>query len=131
MEAIKDELERGASGERWDSLFVRNPLPMAIYDTRTYRVLDVNDAEADRYGSSRDHFRHLTMKNLVPMEDVPKFLELTRELPHFDRTGPWRQVLRDGTIIQVLITSHLVSFAGQAARIVIAENLADPDVEIE
>lgn len=131
MEAIKDELERGANGGRWDSLFVNNGLPMAIYDTQTYQLLDVNEVEAKRYGSSRDDFLRLTLKDLVPKEDVPKFLELTHELPHFDRTGPWRELLRDGTIIQVLISSHLVSFAGRAARIVIAENLMDPDIDID
>jgi hypothetical protein len=96
MEAINEELQLGARGERWASLFVRSPLPMAIYDTKTYGLLDVNDAEAVLYGTSRENFQRLTLVDLVPKEDVPKFLELTRELPEFDRTGPWRHQLHDG-----------------------------------
>jgi hypothetical protein len=34
-------------------------------------------------------------------------------------------------VIQVLITSHLVSFGGRAARLVIAEDLSDPNVDID
>lgn len=131
MEAIAEESPRGATGERWPSLFIGNPLPMAIYDLGTGRILDVNDAETERYGSSRQEFLRLNLQDLVPQEDVPKFLELTRELPHFDRTGPWRQLLHDGTIIQVLITSHLVDYAGHPARLVIAEHLTDSDLDVE
>jgi hypothetical protein len=40
--------------------------------------------------------------------------------------------LKDGAIIQVLITSHSVKFGERAARLVMAESLTDnPDVEID
>ena len=66
MEAINAELQMGATDERWDSLFVRSPLPMAIYDAQTYRLLDVNDAEAVLSGTSRKNFVRLTI--LVPAQ---------------------------------------------------------------
>jgi hypothetical protein len=59
-----------------------------------------------------------------PGEDVPKFLELTRQLPEFDQTGPWRHRTRDGTVFQVLITSHAIRFGPYNARLVIVK---DPD----
>ena len=133
MKTIKRELaqrvwnERGApvAPPRYHSLFVLNPQPMWIYDVRTLRILDVNDAALERYGYARDEFLRLTIKDIRPKEDVPKFLELIPDLPQSDRSGPWRHVLRDGTVIQVLITSHSVTFADDEARLVMAENLAD------
>ena len=140
MREIKHELGRavwhaepGSVPEtRFHSLFLRNPEPMWIYDVKTLRVLDVNQAAVERYGYSRDEFLGLTIEDLRPDEDIPKFREMTRDLPSFDRTGPWRHRLRNGEVIQVLITSHTVTYAGQAARLVLAENLKDdPGLDLD
>lgn len=99
--------------------------------TCTLQLLDVNEAALQRYGYTGDQFLSLTIKDLRPAEDVPKFLELTHDLPHSDRTGPWRHRLKDGTVIQVLISSHSVKYADREARLVMAENLSEsPDVDI-
>ena len=116
---------------RFHTLFVRNPQPMWIYDVKTLRVLDVNQAALDRYGYTREQFLELTIKDLRPAEDVPKFLELIVDLPYSDRTGPWRHRLSDGTVIHVLITSHSVRYGETDARLVLAENMADePDLDL-
>ena len=140
MKEVKQELLRHVWGEtservesgRYRALFESNPVPMWIYDVETLEILDVNDAAVDRYGYSRDEFLCLTVKDIRPPEDIAKFMELTTSLPYSDRTGPWRHVLRDGTTIQVLITSHSVAFGNHTARLVMAENLSDvsdPDLD--
>lgn len=140
MKAIKAALKqhlwtetsaRPAFG-RYLSLFTLNPEPMWVYDVHTLRVLDVNEAATQRYGYSRPEFLALTIRDLRPQEDVPKFLELLPSTPPSDRTGPWRHRLKDGTVIQVLITSHAVKFGKRDARLVMAESLTDnPDLEID
>lgn len=97
---------------------------MWIYDVKTLQILDANDAAIGRYGYSRGEFMRLSLRDIRPAEDVPKFLELTHELPHFDRSGPWRHRKKDGTVVQVLITSHAMRYALHDARLVIVE---DPD----
>ena len=139
MRAIKHELSlnlwanpgvRPTYG-RYLSLFHLNPEAMWVYDTRTLEILDVNEAAIQRYGYSKREFLGLTLKDLRPSEDVPKFLELIPDTPNSDRTGPWRHVLKDGTVIQVLITSHSVKYGDRDARLVMAENLtAEPDVDL-
>jgi len=140
MLTIKRQLARRVWAEKlgpveegaFRTLFLVNPQPMWVYDVRTLQILDVNEAALARYGYSRDEFLELTIKDIRPKEDVPKFLELTRELPYSDRTGPWRHVLHDGSVIQVLITSHSVKLGDIDARLVMAENMADdPDLELE
>jgi PAS domain S-box-containing protein len=105
---------------------------MWVYDVETLQILDVNEAATQRYGYSRSEFLALTIRELRPREDVPKLLELLPDTPNFDSSGPWRHVLKDGTIIQVLITSHSVKFGERDARLVMAESLTqNPDVDIE
>jgi PAS domain S-box-containing protein len=140
MKAIKVELKQQLWTEprarptygRFLSLFILNPEPMWVYDVETLQILDVNEAATQRYGYSRPEFLALTTKDLRPQEDVPKFLELLPDTPNFDRSGPWRHKLKDGTVIQVLITSHSVKFGDRNSRLVMAETLSDnSDIEID
>ncbi len=140
MKAIKGELKQRLWAEtrarptfgRYLSLFILNPEPMWVYDFETLKILDVNEAATRRYGYSNSEFLLLTIKDIRPQEDVPKFLELLPDTPNSDRTGPWRHRLKDGTIIQVLITSHTVKFGDRNARLVMAESLThNPDLEID
>jgi PAS domain S-box-containing protein len=133
MASIKHELadrllsENAArlSERNYRVLFDGHPHPMWVYDVDTLDFLEVNDAAVDEYGYSRDEFLAMTIKQIRPPEDIPKFLELTAGLPAFDRSGPWRHVLKDGSVVQVLITSHNLTFADRKARFVMAENLTD------
>jgi PAS domain S-box-containing protein len=140
MKAIKVALNQQLWAEkisrptfgRYLSLFMLNPEPMWVYDFQTLQILDANDAAMRRYGYSRPEFLALTIKDLRPEEDVPKFLELIPSTPNSDRTGPWRHRLKDGTIIQVLITSHAVKFGERDARLVMAESLTNnPNLEFD
>src|SRR5487761_343533 len=92
MKAIKVELKQQLWTEprsrptygRYLSLFILNPEPMWVYDFETLQILDVNEAATQRYGYSRPEFLALTIKDLRPPEDVPKFLELLPDTPDFD-----------------------------------------------
>ena len=140
MKAIKVALNQQLWAEKLSrptfsgylSLFTLNPEPMWVYDFQTLQILDANEAAMRRYGYSRPEFLALTIKDLRPEEDVAKFLELIPSTPNSDRTGPWRHRLKDGSIIQVLITSHTVKFGERDARLVMAESLTDnPNLEID
>ncbi len=140
LKAIKAELKQRLWTDsharptfgRYLTLFTLNPEPMWVYDVETLQILDVNEAAIKRYGYSGHEFLALTIKDLRPQEDVPKFLELLPDTPNSDRTGPWRHKFKDGSIIQVLITSHTVKFGDRHARLVMAESLSDnPDLEID
>jgi PAS domain S-box-containing protein len=126
MEAIATVLVAGAPRQEdgYLQLFAKNSLAMWVYDVDTQQILDANDAAQERYGYSHSEFTCLSLSDMRPAEDVPKFRALTRDLPHFDRTGPWRHRTRDGTVLQVLITSHAMRFGPFNARLVIVE---DPD----
>ena len=112
-----------ASERNYRSLFESHPQPMWLYDIHTFQFLRVNDAAVERYGYSREEFLAMTIKDIRPPAEVPKFLELAGRPPAFDKSGPWTHLLKDGTTQQVLITSHAISFGEKEARFVLAEDL--------
>src|ERR1700704_6929333 len=114
------------SERNYRTLFEGHPQPMWLYDVDTLAFLNVNDAAVAEYGYSRDEFLAMTIKDIRPPEDVSKFMELySGKSPSFDRTGPWRHLLKDGSTVQVLITSHDIKFGEHNARFVLAENLTE------
>jgi PAS domain S-box-containing protein len=113
---LKGELAAQVSERNYRTLFAGHPQPMWLYDTETMRFLEVNDAAIDAYGYTRDEFMNMSVTDVRPAEDVAKFRELIADTPAYDRSGPWRHLCKDGTVLQVLVTSHSLTFDGRPAR---------------
>ena len=115
--------------EQYRLMFTAHPLPMFVYDLETLRILTVNDAAAAHYGYSRDEFTTLTVRDIRPAEDLPKFLAAVDEVragrdhTPLSRAKVWRHRRRDGSIIHVEITSHVIAFEGRKAELVLAHDV--------
>ena len=126
VERLSSEQDAIVSERNYRMLFEGHPQPMWLYDVDTFAFLEVNDSASARYGYSRDEFLAMTIADIRPPQDMPKFLELQAQpLASSDRTGPWRHLLKDGSTIQVLVTSHAVTFGEHHARFVLAEDLTE------
>lgn len=112
------------SEARYRLLFESNPLPMWVYDIETLGFLAVNDAAFRHYGYSAKEFSSMTIKDIRPPEDVPSLLEKVSKLDaHIDWAGVWKHCKKDGTVIDVEITSHDIIFAERRARLVLANDV--------
>ncbi len=116
----------GTSDELHRLMFEGNPLPMMVYDLDTLAILAVNDAAVALYGYSHHEFLSMTIKDIRPPEDVPALLDLVTSLRSgFSQSGRWRHRTKDGTIIDMAITSHAVTFRGRPARFVLANDITE------
>lgn len=107
--------------ERHRRLFDNNPQPTWVYDRDTLRFLAVNRAAVKKYGYSSDEFLAMTIKDIRPRDDVPQLLKDIGAVRDGDeKIGIWRHRKKDGTDIDVEITSYAMSFAGRAAEVVVA-----------
>jgi PAS domain S-box-containing protein len=126
VERLNSEQAAVVSERNYRTLFEGHPQPMWLYDVDTLAFLEVNDSACDRYGYTRDEFMAMTICDIQQPQDIPKFLELqAMPMPASDRTGPWRHLMKDGSTMQVLITSHPVIFGDHHARFVLAEDLTE------
>ncbi|MBI3194384.1 MAG: PAS domain S-box protein, partial [Ignavibacteriae bacterium] len=115
------------SEKRYRHLFELNPLPGWVYDADTLIFLAVNDAAINYYGYSRDEFLAMTLKDIRPKEDIPKLLESTKQktTPTYQHSGPWRHKKKDGSIIDVEVSSHTLTFMGRASRLVLVKDITE------
>jgi PAS domain S-box-containing protein len=99
---------------------------MWVYDLETLQFLAVNKAAIMHYGYSRQEFLAMTIKDIRPAEDVPALLDNIEHVARgFDRAGTWRHQKKDGSLIDVEITSHLIQFSDRPAEIVLANDVTE------
>lgn len=129
---VRDITDRRRAEERlreseaqYRLLFKSNPHPMWVYDLETLRFLAVNGAAVEQYGYSESDFLGMTIAEIRPDADRDRLL--ADVVAHADdllqHAGSWRHRRKDGTIIEVEITSHKIQFDDRRARLVLASDV--------
>src|ERR1043165_653712 len=68
----------------------------------------------------------MTVKDIRPPEDIPALMEnVSNVLGGLDEAGTWRHLKKDGSRIDVEITSHELTFAGRRAELVLANDVTE------
>ncbi|HEY9667472.1 MAG TPA: PAS domain S-box protein, partial [Coleofasciculaceae cyanobacterium] len=112
------------SEERYRRLFENNPQPMWMFDAQTLSFLAVNEAAVRHYGYSQAEFLAMTVRDIRPAEDIPALLNKLAKTPDpLDYAGTWRHLKKDGSVIEVEITSHAETFAGRDAYLVLINDV--------
>jgi PAS domain S-box-containing protein len=124
VQAAADALR--TSEDSYRRLFASNPHPMWVYDVETLRFLNVNDSAIAHYGYSRDEFLAMTIKDIRPDDAVPALLEsVARVGPTVNLSGIWKHRKKDGTLIDVEVSSHQLVLDGRPARAVLAHDVTE------
>jgi PAS domain S-box-containing protein len=117
--------QRSEAPDRYRILFEANPQPMWVYDLETLIFLEVNDAAVSHYGYTRDEFLAMTIKDIRPQEAVPAFLENLNRIGTMDSGGVWPHRRKDGTLLDVEIWGHVITFEGRGARLVLLTDVTE------
>jgi two-component system, cell cycle sensor histidine kinase and response regulator CckA len=114
------------SEERYRLLFDSNPQPMWVYDLGTLAFLAVNQAAVKSYGYSREEFLSMTIQDIRPSEDLPALYGAVKSSAEgIETAGRWQHLKKDGTLIKVEITSHLLVFDGRQAELMLANDVTE------
>ena len=110
-------------------LFESNPLPMWVYDSGSLKFLAVNRAAIEHYGYSREEFSGMTILDIRPPDEIPR---LKQQLASLDQdnlkvefAGVWKHRKRDGTRIEMKISSQALQFLNRPCRLVLAEDVTE------
>src|SRR5688572_30082732 len=114
----------------FQDLFVKNPLPMWLFDTGTLRFVEVNEAAVAKYGWSRQEFLLMTLNDIRPVEDVTR-LQGHLSTPRPDNNGSyrrspgWRHKTKAGDILWVEIYSYDWDYGERPVRLIQVHDVTD------
>lgn len=111
------------SEQRYRQMFENNPEPMWVFDADSYRFLDVNDAALRKYGYGRSEFLAMTILEILQPDDRPILLELLKHDNSFEHLGAFKHQKKDGSPIDIDITSHEIVYQGRRARVVLCQDI--------
>ena len=119
---IEHELQR--SEEMYRNMFQKSPVPMYFVELESLKIFSANQAMLQSYGYTIDELCKMTISDLRPGEEINK---LRKEIKEGDIQikSLTKHILRDGSVIDVELTSNTMYFMGKKARIVIAQNITE------
>lgn len=107
-------------------IFTHNPIPMWIFDLESLRILAVNAAALAHYGYDEREFLGMTIKDIRSEEDAASLEHYMTTARHaLNSAGLWRHRKKDGSLIDVEITSHTLHWRGHQARLVSANDVTE------
>ena len=116
------------SERNYSSLFALSPLPMWVFDVKTLRFLDVNQAAIENYGYSNEEFLNMTIQDIRPPEDLSRLQQVLNSKSPFHETvqrGIFKHIKKNGDLIQVDIQSNLIQYKGKPAKVIIANDMTE------
>ncbi|MBW4889320.1 PAS domain S-box protein [Mucilaginibacter sp. HMF5004] len=113
------------NGFEYRTMYESNPNPMWIYELDSLKFISVNNAAIEFYGYSRDEFLKMTIRDIRPTEDVAKVESAAKNVNMFNKSGIWRHLKKDGSLIYVDISSNKIRIWGEYAVMVLSRDCTD------
>ncbi|HET6843628.1 MAG TPA: response regulator [Candidatus Angelobacter sp.] len=112
------------SDEQYRLLFESNPNPMWVFDVKTSRFLIVNSAASACYGFSKQEFLGMTIHDIEPVAERDRPSVATEKKAGDQQFLESRKhTKKDGTIMDVEITSRVAAFDGHPATLVLVQDV--------
>lgn len=114
------------SEARFGVFFESIPLAISVFDLETLRILDANPAATHLWGYSHDELLSMTIADMWPIEERNNFLTSVRRQPDNDLVMDlWKQIKRNGTIIDVAETGVNLQLDGRHVRLVVLRDVTE------
>jgi len=114
------------SEQQYRLLFENNPNPMWVYVESTWAFLAVNDAAIRQYGYTREEFLTMTRHDIrIGAAAELNEIKVPDGRERMNRFWSGRHRRKDGTVIDVEISSQKIIFDGHAACLALALDVTD------
>lgn len=115
------------SEKKYKTLFEENPLPMFIWDFETLKIIDCNQEALLKYGYTREEFLQLSIRDIRPQEDIALIDKATADETVYGQIhkGSWRHLKKNGEIMQMEITGHLMDYNGRRVSLLLLNDVTE------
>ncbi|HMH34966.1 MAG TPA: PAS domain S-box protein, partial [Puia sp.] len=126
-EKKKSEADLLESEKKYRYLFKNNPLPILMWDFETLKIVDCNHEAMNIYGYTREEFLQLTTRQLRPDEDVSLLEDVVKAPESYGEPHhrTWRHKKKNGEIMYVEVTGHLMNYNGRKVSLALSIDVTD------
>jgi len=125
LEQLKEqEIFTRENERKYRNLFNQIVDPIFIFDKKTHKFLDCNEAVLRTYGYSKNEMMDMTPTDLHPESDHKKIKKKLRKV-NVDQAYPYVHITKNGERIDVEILTNEIEYQGQPAWISTARNLTE------
>jgi PAS domain S-box-containing protein len=115
------------SEARYRLLFESNPHPMWVFDSQTLVFLAVNQAAIAHYGYAEAEFLQMTITDILPPKDICTQQQVLSASASASASAIaiCKHQKKDGSLIDVEVVTHALTFAGREAKLVLVDDITD------
>lgn len=115
------------SEKKYKYIFENNPSPMFIWDFESLKIVDCNMEATLKYGYSKAEFLQLNIRDIRPKEDVGRINAATIDEETYGaiHKGIWRHVKKNGELLYVEVTGHLIDVNGRKSSLVLINDITE------
>jgi PAS domain S-box-containing protein len=117
-----------SSKENYKSLFDKNPVPLLLFDQKSYRILMVNQASEYLYMYTSEEMLALTLLDLISPDEKSRFTSVLNKAGNNSGAvflGGWGHIKSDGTEIEVEVTIHDFLLGQRPCRLAVVNDVTD------
>lgn len=112
------------SARQYHVLFTENPQPMWLFDRRSLRILDANNAALGQYGFTSNEFLGKASPDILAGEEVAAFMESVARPAWGDLSvRVWRHRRKDGAVFEAEVRELDLKYAGSPARLLLVSDI--------
>lgn len=113
------------SEPQFKELFFMSPQPMWVFETESFRFVQVNKAAIELYGYSQEEFMTMSVMDIKPREDVAQAkVNIKRRTAGYGVTlDTFRHIKKSGETIEVEVYSNPIVTGGKVYLLVMANDV--------
>jgi PAS domain S-box-containing protein len=112
--------------EKYQHLFEKTPMPLWVWEVGSLNFIDVNEAAIMQYGYSREEFLKMKVTDVRPESDIENLMIFFDNAPAgYRKAGIWKHKKKDGSLIDVEVTSHDFNYKDKKCRIVLVNDVTE------
>lgn len=111
----------------YEHIFKSSPIPMIIWDFERQEITDCNQQALHKYGYSREEFIGMNIRDIRPKEDIPQMEKFIANEEVYGQINQrvWRHKTKNGQILTVEITGHLIEYEGRKCSLAMINDISN------
>jgi PAS domain S-box-containing protein len=112
------------ANDQYKMLFHANPMPMWIFNSKTFKFIEVNQTASRIFGYGLEEFNKMNILHITSSKDEGKLMNDIKNISgEYLPTNKYELVKKDGELIMATVTAQRIEYRNRECIMVMAEDV--------